>query len=72
MDAELAQRLTNLEEKVDKIYISVEKTRKYFFWTMVITIVLFVLPAVGLAFAVPMFMTNYIGPLQNLKNITCN
>ncbi len=72
MDAELAQRLTNLEEKVDKIYISVEKTRKYFFWTMVITIVLFVLPAVGLAFAVPMFMTNYIGPLQNLQNITGN
>ena len=70
MDTELAQRIALLEEKVDKIYISVEKTRKYFLWTMIISVVLFVLPVIGLVFAIPLFMTNYIAPLQNLQSLT--
>ncbi len=61
------QRLLALETKIDAIYISVEKTRKYFFWTMIITVVLFVLPLVGLVFAIPAFMTNYLGPIQSLS-----
>ena len=66
MDSELTQRLTTLEEKVDKIFISVEKTRKYFLWTLIISVVLFILPAIGLLFAIPAFMTNYIAPIQSL------
>jgi hypothetical protein len=67
MDTE--QRLQQLEDKIDKIYISVEKTRKYFFWTMVITVAAVVLPLIGLAFAIPAFMTNYLGPLKSLGGI---
>ncbi len=69
MDTDLAQRLTALEEKIDKIYISVEKTRKYFFWTMIVTVVLFVVPAIGLVFAIPAFMSNYVGSLQGITNL---
>lgn len=53
------QKILELEAKVDKIYKSVEKTRKYFLWTMIITIALFVLPLVGLLFAIPAFLSTY-------------
>ena len=70
MDSETSQRLAALEQKIDLIYISVEKTRKYFFWTMVITIALFVVPLIGLVFAIPAFLTNYLGPIQDITNVT--
>lgn len=66
MDQDLSQKLSALETKVDAIYTSVEKTRKYFQWTMIITIVLFVLPLIGLVFAIPAFMSSYLGPIQTL------
>jgi hypothetical protein len=66
MDPALTERLAALEQKIDAIYISVEKTRKYFQWTLIITVVLFVLPLIGLFFAIPLFVTNYIDPLQGL------
>jgi len=58
-------RLRLLEEKIDKIYISVEKTRKYFLWTTIITVALFVLPLVGLVFVLPQFF-NYYNQVGNL------
>jgi type IV secretory pathway component VirB8 len=61
-----ADRLAMLEEKIDKIYKSVEKTRKYFFWTMVISIVVVVLPAIGLVFVIPFFLNSYVGGIQSL------
>ena len=53
------QRMLDLEMKINKIYESVEKTRKYFLWTMIITVALVVLPAVGLIFAIPSFISQY-------------
>ena len=50
------QRLVQLEEKIDKIHTSVEKTRKYFLTTLVVSLVLFVLPLIGLMFAIPTFL----------------
>ena len=67
MEPNLEPRLTALEEKVDKIYISVEKTRKYFLWTMITSVVLFVLPVIGIALVLPSFMTNYVGSIQSLS-----
>lgn len=70
MEPELQQRFAALEEKVEKIYVSVEKTRKYFLWTLIISIALVVLPAIGLVFVIPMFLTNYVAPIQNLSNLS--
>jgi len=67
MDPDTTTRLTALESKIDAIYVSVEKTRKYFQWTMIITVVLFVLPLIGLIFAIPAFMSSYLGPIQALS-----
>lgn len=57
MDEELKRRLDTQDEKLSLIYISVEKTRKYFLWTMIGTIVMFVLPLIGLFFAIPFFLS---------------
>lgn len=60
------ERLAALEQKIDAMYASVEKVRKYLFWTAVVTIALVVLPAVGLVFAVPSFISTYNETLNSL------
>lgn len=56
MDQELKMRLDAHDEKLANIYKSVEATRKYFKWTMIITIALFILPLLGIFFAIPSFL----------------
>lgn len=50
---EVLKKLAEQQEKIDAMYVSVEKLRKYFLWTLIITIVTVVLPLVALIFAVP-------------------
>jgi len=59
-------KFKELETKIDKIYLSVEKTRKYFFWTLMITLACVIIPLIGLAFVLPSFMGNYVDSVQNL------
>ena len=67
MEPNIDQKIEALEKKVDAVFVSVERTRKYFKWTMIITVALFILPLIGLAFAIPSFMTNYVGQIQSLS-----
>ena len=62
----LAQIIEEQQEKIDKVYASMEKMRKYFLWTLIITIVVFVLPLLGLIFVIPSFIQNYTTNLQGL------
>jgi hypothetical protein len=55
------QKVEELDKKIDAIYKSVEKTRKYFLWTLILSVVLFVLPLIALMFVAPSFLQNYIG-----------
>ena len=55
----ISPRVDELEKKIDAIYVSVEKTRKYILTTMIITIIVVVLPVLGLFFALPSFMGTY-------------
>ena len=66
MEQEFTQRFVELEKKINAIYVSVEKTRKYFLWTMWATVVMFVLPLVALAFVIPMFLGSYVGSFEGL------
>lgn len=59
MEPNNEERFKKLEEKIEKIYISVEKTRKYFQWTLIITIVVLVLPLILMVFAIPSFIGTY-------------
>ena len=58
-------RLSALEKKIDMMSVSVEKIRKYFLYSLIATIVFFVLPLLGLVFAVPMLMST-IGSMYSL------
>jgi hypothetical protein len=64
MEDETDKRIAELEGKIDKILSSVEKTRKYFLWTLIITGALFVLPLIGLVFALPTFLSTYTNSIQ--------
>lgn len=69
MESEIEKRILALEAKIDAIFVSVEKTRKYFFWTMIVTVVVVVVPAVGLLFAIPAFLNNYVGGIQGIEGL---
>ncbi len=53
--------LTAQRQRLDAIYVSTEKTRKYFLWTLIVTVVLLVLPLIGLAFAIPFYLQTLSG-----------
>ena len=59
-------KFEELSKKIDAIYTSVEKMRKYFLVTMWITIILFVLPLLGLLVIVPIFLNSYVSALEGL------
>lgn len=63
MDNELEKRFAEQGEKLDAIWRSVERVRKYLFWTFVITVVVIVLPLAGLLFVIPQFLDQYNGLL---------
>ena len=60
------ERLAAIERKIDAIYATTATIRRYFLWMLVITIALVVLPAFGLIFAVPSFLSTYNETLQSL------
>ena len=64
---EILKKLAELEAKVDAVYKSAEKTRKYFLWTLIISVVLFVLPLIALIFVIPSFLNAVGGNLDLLK-----
>jgi hypothetical protein len=60
---ELKKKIEEQGLKIDAIYKSVEKTRKYFLIIIWVTVIGVVLPMIGLAFAIPSFMSNYVNVL---------
>lgn len=64
MDPELVKKLEDQGQKIDAIYRSVEKTRKYFKWTLIATLVFFLLPLIGLFFVIPQFLSIYSGNIS--------
>ena len=66
IDPELLAKLEEISAKADAAYKAAESTRKYLFWTGVITVALIVLPLIGLAFALPQFIAGYTTNLSAL------
>ncbi len=59
MEQEILTKFEEQDKKLDNIYQSVEKTRKYFLWTMIITVAMIVLPLIGLLIIIPQFINIY-------------
>lgn len=66
MENEILQKIEEQNKKLDAIYTSVQKTKRYFLITMWITIIVFILPIVGLVFIVPYFINSYLGAFMDL------
>lgn len=67
IEPDVAQKLDALKQQIDAIYVSVERTRTYFLWTLIVTLVLFVLPLVGLVFALPAFLGSYTETISSFN-----
>jgi len=52
--------------RLDAIYESVEKTRKYFVVSMIVSIAMVVIPLIAAVILIPMFLDSYLGQFQGL------
>lgn len=56
MSEEILKKIEEQGAKIDAMYASVERLRKYFMWTLIITVATVVLPLIALAFVLPWFV----------------
>ncbi len=53
MEADVLKKLEEMERKIDSMFVSVEKLRRYFLWTLIITLVTVILPLIAIIFVAP-------------------
>ena len=61
MEEEILKKIEAQDKKLEEIYRSVEKTRKYFLWTLIATLVFFLLPLIGIVFLIPIIINTFSG-----------
>ncbi len=53
---ETLKKIEEIDQKLDEVYKSVNQMKNYFKWTLIITVLLIVLPIIGLLFAIPSYI----------------
>lgn len=66
MEQDIQKKLEEQNAKLDAIFASVEKTRKYFRLIIWITVIAVALPAVGLIIVIPQFIDSYTSVLGGM------
>lgn len=66
MEEEILRKIEDQNKKIDAIWISVEKTRKYFLTTLIISIVMTVLPLIGLLIVIPIVLSSLSKSMEGL------
>jgi len=66
MEPPLQQQLNEQTVKLDAIIASVRKIERYLKFTFWITIILIVLPLIGMVFVIPPLMDSYMSSLNGL------
>ena len=56
MDEELYKKIQDMELKIDELYRAMNAAKKMIKWSLIITVVLFVIPLIILAFLLPSMM----------------
>lgn len=59
MEQEIIQKLEGIEKKLEENIKIARQTRQYFFWTLLISLAVIVLPLIGLIFILPQFISTY-------------
>lgn len=63
-EEQILELLKQNQELLQKTHTSAEKTRKYFLYSMIFTVIAFVLPLLALVFVLPSFMGSYMDSLS--------
>jgi hypothetical protein len=66
MEQELLDKLNKMEQKIEETRSLANKTYKLFLWTMIATVVMFVLPLIALVFVIPYFLRTVTSGLSGL------
>ena len=61
MEQEILKKIEVQDKKLEEIYRSIEKMRKYFLWTLIISIAVIILPLIGLLILIPKFLSTLSG-----------
>ncbi len=56
MEEEILKKIEAQDKKLEEIYNSIEKMRKYFLWTLIVTVAVIILPLIGILFLIPQFL----------------
>lgn len=56
---ETSEEIARLEKKIDEIYASVEKVRKYLLITLIVTVITIVLPILIAIIMIPMALSTF-------------
>lgn len=62
MNEDILKRLDEQDKKLSAILESSEKMRKYFMWTLIISVAVIVLPLIGMMFVLPSFFNSLMLP----------
>jgi hypothetical protein len=63
---DLRKKIYEQGEKIDAIYSSVEKLRKYFLLAFWVSIIAFIIPLLAIIFILPSFLQSYLGAFSGL------
>ena len=66
MDPEIKKILEEQQIKIDTMYRTMEKIRKYMLWSLIGTVVFFVLPLITAVISIPFVIDKYISTLSGL------
>ena len=61
MEEEILKKIEAQDKKLEDIYNSIEKMRKYFLWTLIVTIAVIILPLIGILLLIPKFLSTLSG-----------
>lgn len=65
IEPDLAKRLDEIEMVAKKAADEATAARRYLMWGAILAVALFVFPLIGILFAIPAMLTNYIAPLTS-------
>ena len=65
-EEQIIELLKQNQTTIELTYRSAEKTRKYFLYSMIFTLVAFLLPLLGIMLILPTFINTYTNSLEGL------
>jgi hypothetical protein len=68
-EEQILELLRENQRLLEATYRSAEKTRKYFLWTGIITVLAFVLPLLGLLLYLPTFLNTFTQTLGDSSSL---